>query len=558
MGDGMAAIDERRHPTLGHAAGQSGLRLESLPRGRRRARSSPRPPIWLVLLGAAVSLFALLPLLYLLVRASNDAAGAGQTLWRPKTLQVLANTVVLVGSVALSAVMLAVPLAWLTTHTDLAGRRFWTTAFTLPLVIPSFVGALAYVAALGPRGLAQQILALLGITQMPSIYGFWGAWLILTLFTLPYAFLTLRAACLGLDASQEDAARSLGLNAWQTFRRVTLPRLRPAMATGALLAALYTLGDFGVVTLLRYDTFTRAIYTSYRASFDRSAAAGLALALALLTGVILLVEARARGQAPLFQVTGVRRRPSGVRLGRWQAPALLLSAGVAIASLGVPLAVLIFWCVRSLLTREPSPHLLAATQTSVILGTGVALLAGLSAAPIAVLSVRYPSWLTRFVERSAYLGYALPGIVIAIAYVAITVRTPWYQTLGMLVLACASRFLAQAIGATRLSLLQVNPRLEEAARGLGASLPGALWRVTVPLIRPGLLAGVLLVFLTTMKELPITLLLIPAGERTLPTLIWTAASDARYGEAALPALLLVAITAVPTFVLAQRQQALTA
>lgn len=554
----------RRHPLPAPGAGVWAAPDEAtgrdLPRPTRDrvGRGRPAPP-WLLAAGGVVAVVSLLPLVYLVVRTSGDLGTATRALWRPKTLQVVVNTVLLVAAVSGSAVALAVPLAWLTARTTLPGRRLWATAFTLPLVIPSFVAALAFVAALGPRGLAQQLLEPFGVSRLPSLYGFWGAWFVLTGATLPYAFLALRAAFLGLDPSQEEAARSLGLTATEAFRRVTLPHLRPAMAVGGLLSALYTLGDFGVVTLLRYDAFTRAIYTSYRASFDRTAAAGLSLVLVLLAVALLAVEAAVRGRVTLHRVgVGTRRAGTPVPLGRWQGPSLALCAAVAAASLVLPIAVLVYWCARSFTLRDASPHLLAATQTSVLLGGGAALAAAVGAVPVAVLSVRYRSVLTRVLERTTYLTYALPGIVIAVAYVAVTVRTPWYQTLAVLVLACATRYVAQAVGATRLSLLQVNPRLEEAARGLGCTLPRATWRVTVPLVRPGLLAGVLLVFLSTMKELPITLLLIPAGGRTLPTLVWTAAGDARYGEAALPALLLVAVTAVPTFLLARRQQAVIA
>ncbi len=526
---------------------------------RLRQSSATVPPLLLLVPALAVALLALLPLLYLILRAGSDLAGLEQILWRYRTLQVLFNTLLLMGAVAITATALAVPLAWLATRTDLPARRFWTTAFTLPLVVPSFVGALVFVAALGPRGLLQQILEPMGVDRLPSLYGFWGAWLVLTVSTLPYAFLTLRAACLGLDSCQEEAARSLGLGAWQTFRRVTLPQLRPAIALGGLLCALYTLGDFGVVTLLRYDSFTRAIYTSYRSSFDRTAAAALALFLTLIAVVVLILETRVRGRATLHRVSGGARRTAPVvRLGRWRWPALLMSAVVVTASLSLPLAVLGYWAARHVLTRVTSPYLLEATQTSVLLAAGAAIIAGVAAVPIGVLSVRYPSALSRCLERSTYLTYAMPGIVIAIAFVAITVRTPWYQTLGVLMMACACRYVAQAVGATRVSLLQISPRLEEAARGLGSTVPGVLWRVTLPLVRPGWFAGILLVFLTTIKELPITLLLIPAGERSLATLIWTAAGDARYGEAAVPALLLVAITAIPTFLLARRREALVA
>ena len=523
-----------------------------------RSRSVSAPPPWLLAAGAVVAVVSLLPLAYLVARTSGNIDAATRALWRPKTLQVVANTAGLVAAVSGSAVALAVPLAWLTARTTLPGRRVWATVFTLPLVIPSFVVALAFVAAMGPHGLLQHLLAPFGVSRLPSVYGFAGSWLVLTFATMPYAFLALRAAFLGLDASQEEAARSLGLTSRQAFRRVTLPHLRPAMAVGGLFAALYTLGDFGVVTLLRYDAFTRAIYTSYRASFDRTAAAGLALVLVLLAAGLLVGETAVRGRVSLHRVgVGTARTAPPVPLGRWRAPALAFCAAVATASLALPIAVLVYWCARSVTLEHASPHLFAAARTSLLLGGGAALAAALGAVPIAVLSVRHRSALTHLLERSTYVTYALPGIVIAVAYVAITVRTPWYQTFAFLVLACATRYLAQAVGATRLSLLQVNPRLEEAARGLGCSAAGATRRVTVPLVRPGLLAGVLLVFLATMKELPITLLLIPTGGRTLPTLIWTAAGDARYGEAALPALLLVAVTAVPTFLLARRQQAAT-
>jgi iron(III) transport system permease protein len=373
--------------------------------------------------------------------------------------------------------------------------------------------------------------------------------------TYPYTYLSVRAACRGLDPGLEEAARGLGLNARRTFFRVTLPQLRPAIGAGALLAALYTLGDFGVVSLLRFDAFTRAIYVQYQTAFDRSAAAALALLLVAFAVALLFVETRVRGKATLYRISsGSARQPRPVALGRWRPLAVGYCATVATLALGLPLAVLGYWLGRTLLERDPGQYVLSATLTSLTLGVWTAVAATVAAIPLAILAVRYPGWLGALADRAAYLGYALPGIVVAVAFVALGVRTPWYQTLPLLILACTVRFLPQAIGSTRLSLLQVSPRLEEAARGLGRSLPRTLWEVTLPLVRPGLLAGAALVLLTTMKELPVTLLLLPVGERTLPTLIWTAAGDTRYGEAALPALLLVAISALPTLFVAVRDK----
>ena len=191
-------------------------------------------------------------------------------LLRSRTLEVVLNTAALAGAVAISTIAIAVPLAWLTSRTDLPGRAFWSTAAALPLVIPSYIGAVVMVAAFGPRGMLQTALAPLGVERLPSIYGFTGSWLTLTLFTYPYVYLTVRAALRNLDPSLEEAARCLGYGPWRTFFAVTLPQLRPAAAAGGVLTVLYTLGDFGVVTLLRYDAFTRAIYVQYRSALDRA------------------------------------------------------------------------------------------------------------------------------------------------------------------------------------------------------------------------------------------------------------------------------------------------
>jgi iron(III) transport system permease protein len=465
------------------------------------------------------------------------------------------NSVLLAGAVATSTVLIAVPLAWLTTRTDLPGRRVWATLSALPLVIPSYVGALALIAALGPRGTLQGWLAPLGVDRLPSIYGFWGAWLALTLFSYPYVLLSVRAALHGMDPGLEEAARSLGHGPWRTFLATTLPHLRPAVAAGALLSALYTLGDFGVVALLRYDAFTRAIYVQYRSALDRSSAAGLALLLVAVTIALLVIESRVRGRSVLHRLgSGAARRARPVPLGPWRIPAVLFCATVIGLALGLPVVVLSGWLLRAIAADVAFDGLGIAAVHSLTIGVWAALATAFAALPVALLASRYPGRLGALAERVSYLGYALPGIVVALAFVSIGVRTPFHQTLALLVIACVVRFLPEAVGADRLSLLQISPRMEEAARGLGESAIGATRRVLVPLAGPGMLAGAALVLLTTMKELPVTLLLAPTGYRTLATDIWTAANDAAYGRAAAPALLLILLSALPTLLLAARDK----
>jgi iron(III) transport system permease protein len=516
-----------------------------------------RPPAILWLPALLVGILALLPVGYLLLRAAEAGPAVVESLLRPKTARVVANSLLLAGTVSLAATAIALPLAWLTTRTDLPGRRWWATAGALPLVIPSYVGAFAFIAALGPTGALRDLLAPFGVERLPSFYGFWGSWLVLTLFTYPYVLLPMRAALRGLDPAMEEAARCLGHGPWRTFLGTTLPQLRPAIAAGSLLAALYTLSDFGVVTLLRYDAFTRAIYVQYRSALDRSAAAGLALVLVAATLALLVLEVRLRGSAGLHRLgAGSARRAKPVALGRWRWPALAYSGLVVGLALGLPLVVLVGWLARELLGGgDPFAGLAIVSAHSLWVGALTAAAATAAALPVALLAARYKGGLGMAAEKVAFLGYALPGIVVALAFVALGVGTPLHQTLAMLVIACVVRFLPEAVGAARMSLLQISPRLEEAARGLGASSLRALGRVTVPLAAPGLLAGAALVLLTTMKELPVTLLLSPTGYDTLATTIWTAANDAAFGRAAAPALLLIGLSAVSTLLLSARDPA---
>jgi iron(III) transport system permease protein len=322
-----------------------------------------------------------------------------------------------------------------------------------------------------------------------------------------------------------------------------------------VLTVLYTLGDFGVVTLLRYDAFTRAIYVQYRSAMDRSSAALLALLLVAISITVLVVELRARGSAKIHRLgSGAGRRARPVSLGYARIPAVLFCALVVGFALVLPMAVLTTWLLRSLGAGADLSGLGAAAIHSLTLGGWTALVATACALPIAILLVRFPRSGARSVERLTYLGYALPGLVVALAFVAFGAGTPFYQTLVMLVAACVVRFLPEAISSTRAALLQVSPRLEEAARGLGRSQVGAVASVTIPLARPGILAGAALVLLTAMKELPATLLLSPTGWDTLAVRVWTAANDAAYGEAAAPALILIAAAAVPMLLLAPRDR----
>jgi iron(III) transport system permease protein len=504
-----------------------------------------------------ITIVMVLPLLYLALRASEADAGIANLMFRERTARVFLNSAVLAGAVVAAGTLISVPLAWLTTRTDLPARWFWSAVAGLPLVVPSYVGALVVVSALGPRGLLQGWLEKpFGVDRLPSVYGFGGAWLTLTLFTYPYIYFSVRAALQGLDPSLEDASRCFGYGRWATFFRCVLPQLRPAIGAGGLLAALYTVSDFGVVTLLRFDVFTRAIYVQYRSSFDRSGAAVLGLALVAFAIVLVIVEGRVRGRLAYHRLGATSSRPAPiVALGRWKAASLAFVALLAAMSLGLPLFVLSYWIVQGSSGGEGLERLPSLIKNSVVAGGLAALLTTVAAIPIALLAVRYRGWFASAAAKVAYIGYALPGIVVALAFVYFGTRqVPWlYQTLPLLLVAYAVRFLPQAVGAQRLSLLQINPRLEEASRTLGRSGAATLANITVPLARSGVLTGAALVMLTVMKDLPITLILAPIGFTTLATELWQFTSTGAYGRAAAPALTLVVLSAVPSVFLASRR-----
>ena len=512
------------------------------------ARAGRRPPLALVLPSLVTVSLLLLPLAYLVVRAGSSSKG-WDVLTRTRTIELIWSTGLLVAGVTAASVTIGVSVAWLVTRTDLPGRRLWAVAAALPLVIPSYVAAFCLLGAFGPRGLLQQ---LLGVERLPEIYGYWGALGALTLSTYPYVLLLVSAALRGLDPALEEAGRGLGQRPLAVFRRVTLPALRPSIGAGALLVALYTLSDFGVVSLMRYDALTRAIYLQYRSLFDRTPAAVLALVLVALTALVLLLEGRWQKRISRSG-PGTARQPRPHELGRWRWPALAYCAAVVGAFLAVPAIVLFYWLARGLeradLPWQETLHSIWASGLAAVVATAAAL-------PIALLASRYPRRWTLLLERLSFAGNALPGIVIALSLVffAANYASPIYQTLALLVFAYVVRFLPQALAGVESSLASVGPRMEEAARALGRGTIATALTVTVPLVRPGILAGAALVFLSAMKELPATLLLRPIGFDTLATEIWKLTSVGAYSRAALPALLLIAVSAPFVYFLSSRNE----
>ncbi|HLL87227.1 MAG TPA: ABC transporter permease subunit, partial [Thermoleophilaceae bacterium] len=317
--------------------------MTALQGGRPRGRA--RPPAALGAAAALVAAAASLPLLYLVIRVASGGPAAWAVLARAETLAVLGRTVGLVVAVTAAATVIGGGLAWLVERTDLPLRALWAVAAALPLVVPSYVLALALLATIGPGGAVSEALSPAG--RLPDVTGFPGSALALTLATYPYVYLLAGAALRRADPALEEAARGLGRSPLAVAREVTLPAARPALGAGALLAALYTLSDFGVVSLMRHDVLTRAIFQQYRSLFDRTPAAVLGLLLVALTVVVLVLEAGARGRASPRAAPAAPRRAPALRLGRWRAAALAGCATVVGLGLVLPVGVLVSWAARA-------------------------------------------------------------------------------------------------------------------------------------------------------------------------------------------------------------------
>jgi iron(III) transport system permease protein len=495
-----------------------------------------------------VASIALVPVLYLVWRALEGGERALASLTHPRTAWLVLRSLGLAVAVAASSALVAFPLAVLTERVAFPGRRWLAILLTVPLAVPSYVMAFAVVAALGPRGtLASLLERSMGLTRLPEVYGFFGAWLTLTLVTYPYTFLALRAALRGLDPAFEEVARTLHAGRWVTLWRVTVPLLGPALLSGMLLTALYVLSDFGAIAILRYPTLTYSIYNQYRLSFDRSAAAALAVLLVVLSAILVIAERHWQRRAAFYRTVGTRRPPVLHRpgWGSWLGLSLALLWGSF--AIGLPAGMAAFWFLRARSLGEQLPGIGEPLANSLLVGSAAGLVTVALALPVAWAVVRGNGRYVSLIDLPLWIAYGLPGIVLALALVSFSVRfLPWlYQTLPLLIVGYALRFLPEATGILRATLAQQNPRLEEAARTLGLRPWRAWLTVQFPLTLPGIGSAFALVFLTTIKELPVTLLLSPIGFTTLATAVWNATADAFWSHAALPTLLLLGIGVVP-------------
>ena len=468
----------------------------------------------------------MIPLGYLIAKAFDvEGTALVENLFRWRNAKLFLNTVLLTVGVLILDIVLATPAAWLTTHADLRGKRIFSVFCALPLAIPGYVMAYALLALGGNNGI---IAALFG-KSLPRLSGYWGALIALSFYTSPYLFLNLRAALLGLDQSLEESARSLGYRQWGVFIRIILPQLRPAFYAAGLLICLHVLGDFGVVSLMRYETFSYALYIEYNMAFEHNYAAWLALILLAFTGCLLYLETRLLSKVTLHRAGhGTSRHRTLIPLFGWKSTGYLYLSLLFIATVMIPAATVFIWMFRGF-EVSALDGLLEALIGSVSVAVPSAVGCAVLAVPFAYIGVRYTTRFSNTLARIPYIVYAIPPLAFALSIIFFLGSR---ETIIVLISACILHFLAEAIGPVRSSLYQASPHLEEAARSLGCSPFQAFFRTLFPLLTRGMLTAAALVFLATMKELPLTLLLRPPEYETLAVNVWDYTGEAMFAQAA--------------------------
>ena len=473
--------------------------------------------------------------------------------------EVALNTLWLLVGVGIGVSLLGTALAALVALTEFPGRRFFGFGLLLPLAVPGYVLATAYVGLFDYGAPLASTLRGFGLS-LPEIRSRGGVILVLTLALYPYVYLVARGAFASTGARALEAARALGHTPLQAFRRVALPLAAPWIAGGTLLALMETLADFGTVAVFNYDSFTTAIYKAWFALFSIDAALQLAGALLLVASVLLLLESRLRRgrRYAITQHVPAARLP----LGRRGWAATLFCTTVLAVAFVLPVAQLAAWGFKHL--HEADARLLRLAGNSLSLAALAAALTVTAALALAYAARLRASTVTRWATRIATLGYAFPGPLLALglfvpyaAFInALNSASGMSLTvqggLGLMLVAYAVRFAAVAHTPLANGLLRITPTMDEAARLLGVQGLQRLRRVHAPLLSGSLGTAALLVLVDVMKEMPLTLMTRPFGWDTLAVRIFELTSEGEWSRAALPALAIVLAGLLPLWLLNRR------
>lgn len=534
-----------------------------------------RPDPWSAAAGL-VALLVAMPILVVVSSLFTPTVDIWAHLWQTQLAALIWNTFRLIVGVGLGVLVIGTGLAWLVSMYRFPGQGLFEWLLILPLAIPTYVIGFVFRGFFDYTGPVQSWLrGMFGrAIWFPEIASYGGVTLVMTLVLYPYVYLLARTAFSEQSAGKLEAARALGAGTWTVFWKVAFPLARPSIAAGLTFALMEALADFGTVAIFGYSTFTVAIYRVWFGMFNRRAATELASLLLLFTFGLYLLERAVRGRARFYQTEGTVRPASPKILRGWRAWAatavVSLVVGVAFV---LPVTQLLAWTVSSLEYDHRYPEFFFNT---LVLGVVASILA-VSAAVVVAYGLRLSrSRVVAAFAGVASMGYALPGSVIAVgvlaplAFLDHTLDAFLQRSVGItsgllltgsmvgLIFAYLARFLAVGYQAVEASLVKITPSMDMAGRSLGVSTSGVLWRIHLPLIRRGLSAAAILVFVDVMKEMPATILLRPFGYDTLAVRVWQLTSESFWEAAALPALTIVAAGVLPVIVLVRSRARRTA
>ena len=485
------------------------------------------------------------------------------------------TTLGLMLGVSFGVLTMGVTSAWLVTMCRFPGRRLFEWALLLPMAVPAYVVAYVYTDLLEYAGPVQSVLRHLFAWQsaadywFPEIRSLGGAIAMMSMVLYPYVYLLCRAAFLEQSVGLLDASRTLGCSPWATFFRVSLPMARPSIATGVALALMETLNDVGTVDFFAVQTLTLGIYDVWLNMGNIGGAAQIAMVMLVFVIVLLTIERQSRRRHKHYQSSGRLKalpthRLRGARAGLAFVACLLPVA----AGFIVPASVLATYSLRNF-DESWTPEFLRYAFNSLALSSGAAVAAVCIALLLAYGKRLVGGKVVGGAVGFASFGYAVPGAVLAIGVIIplagfdnaldafmrehfdISTGLLLSGTVFAILFAYVVRFLAIALGSVDSSLAKVTPAMDMAARTLGHGPIATFFKVHLPLIRGGVLIGVLVVFVDCMKELPATLILRPFNFDTLATHVYQFASDELIEQASLGALGIVLAGLIPVVVMSR-------
>ena len=502
------------------------------------------------LFSLVLAFFLVLPLLYLLTKITFEFKLFFDFILNTNILRLSFNTISLILLVVIFSVLISLPLAYLNVRSNLPFAKYLTSISVLPIALPSYVMATTQIEIWSKNGWVHNFLKIFfEMKTFPSFYGLIGSVFVLSLITYPYVYIGLAAMFRRFDYQMIDASKTLGDSPFQSFFKIIFPLVRPTIVGGSLLVSLYVLSDFGAVSLLRFNTFTIAIFNRMYNSISNYGVLEISLLAIIFCFIILFIESRSKNEARHFSNSKLSDNKKA-DLGFWKWILLPLTLLPLIFGFILPISVLIYWIIIGIGEDMGFMDVIQPTINTLMISSVSAIFITLVCIPLLITIKKNVRLLSFFVDKVSYIGLSLPGVIVSMSLVFFCINyfDYIYQTFIVLVLGYFISFLPAALGPIKSSMSQIDPKLEDASLTLGASKIKTYLNVVVKLASPGFIYGGVLVFILCLKELPATLILSPIGFQTLATEIWSNASEAFFIKTALASIVLVLIAGIPSYI----------